>query len=46
MLVSRLSNCKLKHLRRLARYMRIKRWYRLRRAELIEELSWEMDPWR
>lgn len=26
--------------------MRIKRWYRLRRAELIEEISWELDPWR
>jgi hypothetical protein len=46
MLIKRLPEIKTHQLRRLARYLRIKHWYRLRRIELIDEIAWKLDPYK
>jgi hypothetical protein len=43
MIVRYLDRAKTKHLRRLARYLGVRRWSRLRRGELIEELKWKLE---
>ena len=35
-----------KNLRRLAKFMRVRRWWALRKAELVKEIVWKVDPWK
>lgn len=46
MIASRLPNCETRGLRRLAKYLRIAKWYRLKRFELIQKIWWEIEPWK
>ena len=45
-IVDRLEHINKTTLRRLAKFMRVRRWYALRKRELIVELKWKIDPRR
>lgn len=45
-ILRRLSKCSTSNLRRLARYLKVRRWSRLRRSELVAEIARKIDPWR
>lgn len=33
-------------LRRLAKFLRVARWWQWRRENLIVRLEWKLDPWK
>jgi transcription termination factor Rho len=43
---NKLEECKVKELRRLARFLKVKKYYKLNKKELIEEICWKIDPWK
>jgi hypothetical protein len=46
MILYRLPDVAVRNLRRLARWLKVRRWWRLWKSELVAELRWKIDPWR